>query len=98
MIWLATLVIGRAITWTLMTSGFTAPIKGWHPKLRELLDCDFCTGFWVYFLLAWGLELNLLEPVYMPAASEFVTGLLLSLGTHLAVAGYHAIYGVTVLD
>ncbi len=89
--------LGRLVIWTLQTSGLTQPFFSWRPKLKELQECDFCLGFWVMTPLAWLLGVNLFTPLYIPIASEILTGLALSFGLHIFRLGWQEKFGVTVL-
>lgn len=90
----AVLVLGRLVTWALQTSGPSKRIWSLHPLLKELGECDFCLGFWVFCVLVTVLEVNLLDPYYVPVASEVVTAIAFSFGTHLARIGWSMKFGV----
>jgi len=91
--WLTLIALGRLVVWTLQTSGLTKPFFKRHPLLEELRACDFCLGFWVFTPFAWALGLNILDPIYLPVFSEFITGLAVSFGVHLARVGWQNQYG-----
>jgi len=97
MIWIVFGVLGRLAIWTLQVNGLVGPIFNLHPKLRELRECDFCLGFWVFGLLAWALGRNLLEPTYIPVLSEALTGLVASFLAHLARLGWESKFGTVNL-
>ena len=88
------LVLGRLVIWAAQTSGPMKRVWGWKPILTELGECDFCLGFWVYLVLAWIMNVNLLEPNYFPFVSEIVTAMAVSFGVHLARIGWTMQYGV----
>lgn len=90
----AVLVLGRLIIWAIQTSGPTKRIWMLHPFLTELGECDFCLGFWVYLLLVVIVPVNILDPFYVPVASEIVTAIALSFGVHLARIGWSMKFGV----
>lgn len=94
---LALVVIGRLVVWLLQTSGPTKRIWKLHPFLTELGECDLCLGSWVFPLLAWALAVNLLDPVYIPGASEILTGWLVAFAVHIGRIGWTEKFGVTVL-
>lgn len=94
MSFIAVVVLGRLLIWTLQTNSLTKSLFSFSPKLEELRDCSFCLGFWIFTLLAWGLDVNLLQPVYIPVVSEVLTGLLVSFGVHLAELGWTVKFGV----
>lgn len=95
--WIALVALGRLAIWTLQVNGLTEPIFSAHPKLKELRDCDFCLGFWVFSILAWLFGANLLYPLSIPVVSEASTGLLLSFGVHLARLGWESKFGIVYL-
>jgi hypothetical protein len=95
---LALVVVGRLVVWLFQTSGPTQRLWKLHPLLTDLGECDLCMGCWVFPLVAWALGVNLLEPVYIPVASQVLTGWLVSFGVHLARIGWNAKFGVTVLE
>jgi hypothetical protein len=90
----AVLVLGRLITWAFQTSGPTKRIWSLHPLLEELGECDFCLGFWVYLGLLFIVRVNLLDPYYVPVASEIVTAVAFSFGVHLARIGWSMKFGI----
>lgn len=56
--------------------------------LTELFGCDLCLGVWVYFLLAWFLNVNVLyEYVYVPVLSWIITGIITSFLVWLIMTG-----------
>lgn len=91
---LAVLVLGRLVTWAFQTNGLTKRLWSLHPLLTELGECDFCLGFWVYLGLLFVIPVNLLDPYYVPVASEFVTAIAFSFGVHLARIGWSMKFGV----
>jgi len=90
-------VVGRLLIWLWQTSGPTTRIWKLHPFLTEQAECDFCTGCWVYFALAFLFGQNWLAPIYVPVLSEFVTGVVASFIAHLASAGWQMKWGVVEL-
>lgn len=95
---IAYLLLGRLIVWVAETSGPTKRIWRLHPLLEELGECDFCLGCWVYPLLAAMFEVNLTAPVYVPFASEIITGIATAFAVHLARLGWQTKFGVEVLS
>lgn len=56
--------------------------------LTKLLGCDLCLGVWIYFFLAWFLDVNVLyEYVYVPVLSWIVTGIITSFLVWLIMTG-----------
>lgn len=95
---IALAVIGRLLVWTLQTSGPTRWIWKLHPFLKEFGECDFCLGCWVYAGMAALFGFNLLEPIYIPVVSEAITGIAVSLVSHLAALGWKQRWGYEILE
>ena len=91
-------VVGRLLVWVLQTSGPTKKIWKLHPFLTELGECDFCLGCWVFSAMAYIFGFNLLDPIYVPVLSEVVTGILVSLISHLAALGWKQRWGYEILE
>ncbi len=91
-------VLGRLLVWVLQTSGPTKRFWDLHPFLQELGECDFCTGCWVYTILAIMLDVNLTAPIYAPIASEVITGVTFAFVAHLATVGWRTKWGYEVLE
>jgi len=60
--------------------------RGDHPKFQELLNCDFCLGFWVYSFLAMAFDLRLTERRQVRMYP--LIGLLTSFIMHLVSIGW----------
>jgi len=86
--------LGKLVIWVAQTSGFTRRIWKLNGFLQELGDCDFCTGVWVMWILAWFGQVNLLAPFYMPVLSEFLTGTVASFALHLISIGWKTQYQI----
>lgn len=91
--WLVLIGLGRLAVWTIQINGLIDWFFSLHPKLKELRECDFCLGFWVFTGLAFALGTNITEPVYIPVLSEALTGLAVSFGVHLARLGWESKFG-----
>lgn len=97
MIFLVWLGLGRLTIWAIQINGLTRPIISRYAKLKELVDCDFCLGFWVFAILAWAFGINLIAPVYIPVLSESASGLIASFFVHLARIGWTTKFGIVRL-
>jgi hypothetical protein len=97
MIFLVWLGLGRLTIYALQANGLTRSIFDRYAKLKELVDCDFCLGFWIFSLLAWAFGINLLAPVYIPVLSEAASGLIASFFVHIARIGWTTKFGVVDL-
>jgi hypothetical protein len=63
--------------------------------LHDLFACDLCLGVWVFTILSFFFQLNLLEAYfYVPVVSEFITGGITSLIVHLILHGFQAQYSI----
>jgi hypothetical protein len=84
-------VIARFVVWVIQTQKIStyllAPLTNRYPKLQELIDCDFCLGFWVTLFLSKGLAINLLEEYRQPLLTYPLSALVLSFILHIFVSG-----------
>lgn len=67
--------------------------------LRQLFDCDFCLGVWVFTILSAIFRMNiLLEWIYVPVISELITGSVTSFLVHLVRLGWQTKFSVIVVE
>jgi hypothetical protein len=76
-------VVGRILIYIIQKASlsYLPLIKSdkWKGFLTQLFGCDLCLGVWIYTLLAWFLNVNVLyEYVYVPVISEIITGMITS--------------------
>lgn len=57
--------------------------------LEELFACDLCLGFWVYFGLAFVLDVDFIG-VDVPVLSEFIIGAVTTFVVHIFSVGWNA--------
>jgi len=80
---------------------FPLPKKLEENKLvAKLHSCDFCSGVWVYAILSYFMQLELLEPLgfnYVSILSELITGIVMSFIVHIFIIGWKARFEVTVI-
>lgn len=84
---IAYLVAGRVLVWALGWTPLLDPLRK-YKKVQELLECDFCLGFWVYSLLAFFFKPRIVKEVKTPVVREFITGLLVSFAVHVFRVGW----------
>ena len=95
-------VLAGFLVWVIQTSGPTKAIfkklGEIHPLFEELRACDFCLGCWVIPWIAWALEINFLDPYYIPGFSEIASGIMASFVIHVFKIGFKDKYCLTVLE
>jgi hypothetical protein len=57
--------------------------------LDELFACDLCLGFWVYFGLAFVLDVNFVG-IDVPVIAEFIAGAVTTFVVHIFSVGWNA--------
>ena len=77
------LVFGKVAIFFLQTFPPLRKIK-WK-FLQEALECDLCTGFWVYTALCFTFNVNIVPE--FPIVSQVLTGAISSLLVHLVSIG-----------
>ena len=68
--------------------------------IEYLHECDLCSGVWVYAVLAFFMQMDLLSALefsYVPALSELVTGGAISFLVHIFVLGWKARFEVIIV-
>ena len=96
------LLIGKLLIYTLQKY----PFPDIFPRLfreggflKKLLDCDFCLGFWVYFLMAFVFGMNFFsEYFYIAIISEGLTGISASFIMHLLSIGWKDKFGTFLVE
>lgn len=83
---IAFVVVGRILLWALQTTPLLDEVRKFR-KLQELLNCDFCLGFWVYSILAIWFDPQVVPKKLPWGVRCAVTGLVVSFITHLARIG-----------
>jgi hypothetical protein len=84
---IAFVVVGRILIWALQTTPLLDRVRR-VPKLQELLDCDFCLGFWVFSILALLYRPRVLSNEAPTGVQCVLTGLVTSFATHVARIGW----------
>ena len=85
-------VVGRIIIYVVQKASHSylslITNEPWRDFLTKLFGCDLCLGVWVYFFLAWLINVNVLyEYVYVPVLSWIVTGIITSFLVWLIMEG-----------
>jgi len=91
--WIAFVLIGKL----LIVLGMKFPLFQGLSFFSQLFACDLCLGVWVYAGLAGILRVDILPSLgwaYIPVASEFITGAVISFLVHIFSLGWKAKYEV----
>lgn len=96
--WILFIVLGRIVTHLWMSFHLPKWMKNdWVEKLHS---CDLCSGVWVYTILSFFMEVDLLEVVgfgYIPVIGAIITGCVISWLVHIFVLGWKAKYEIVVV-
>jgi hypothetical protein len=90
-------VIGKLFIYTLQKFPLIRNIK--NQFFRDLFDCDFCLGVWIFSILAGLFQFVLFKHLfYFPVVSEIATGVFTSFLVHLISIGWINKFGVIVVE
>lgn len=96
--------IGRLIIFLLQRFPFSkippiTPLFRDGKFLHDLFDCDLCLGFWVYTILAYIMQIDVLKGwfSYYPIINEIITGAVTTFIVHLVTIGWQTEYTETVI-
>jgi hypothetical protein len=96
------LLIGKLLIYTLQKypfSDFFPDLFREGAFLKKLFDCDFCLGFWVYFVLTFVFGMNFFyEYFYIVLVSEVLTGITASFVMHLLSIGWKDKFGTFLVE
>ena len=93
--WLAYLLVGRLLVYLWMQ--FPLSLEN-HPKLKYLHECDLCSGVWAFGILAYFMQVNLLQEIfYFPILSELITGGAVSFIIHVFLIGWREKFNMVVI-
>jgi hypothetical protein len=68
------------------------------PFFSKLHRCDLCAGVYIYSLLAYAMQIDILtEVVYIPIVGYVLTGMITSFMVHLLRLGWHSKYDVVIV-
>lgn len=96
--WLLFLAVGKLFTWLIMTNGLLAPLRRRYSLIDDLLDCDLCTGFWVYTFIAYWFGMKLDSFVILRLPNSILLGAVSAFVAHVFSVGWHELYGGDVYD
>jgi hypothetical protein len=86
------IVVGRILIWALQNTPLLDGARR-HPKVQELLNCDFCLGVWVFSILAIWFKPGIIPKKLPWSVQCAATGLVVSFATHLARIGWEVRFG-----
>lgn len=96
--WILFAILGRLVIHLWMLFHLPKWMKNdWVDKLH---GCDLCSGVWVYTLLSFFLETDLLELVgfeHVPVVGAIITGIIVSWTVHIFVLGWKSKYEIVVV-
>lgn len=97
--WVLFILLGKIIIHVWMKFELPKFVKKsvWWMRLH---DCDMCSGVWIYSILSFFTEIDLLEVAgmgYIPLVGAIITGIVISWLVHIFTLGWKAKYEVIVI-
>jgi hypothetical protein len=90
-------VVGKLFIYTLQKFPLLRDVK--NKFIRELVDCNFCLGVWVFSVLAWLFHVVLFRDyIYCPVLSQIATGVITSILVYLIGLGWDEQFGKIVIE
>ena len=99
LLWIFFLVVGRIIIHVWQQFHLPRFLKKYE-WLKKLHECDLCSGVWIYAILSFFTEIDLLEVAglgYIPLVGAIITGIIVSWGVHIWILGWKSKYEVIVI-
>lgn len=97
--WLFFLAAGKILIQVWMLFHFPRFLKKYE-WLNELHKCDLCSGCYIYSILSFFMETDLLDATgfgYIPIVGAVVTGIIVSWIVHIFTLGWKAKYEIVVV-
>jgi hypothetical protein len=96
--WILLLLLGRLVIYVWMI--FHLPKWMKNEWMEQLHGCDLCSGIWIYTILSFFLEVDLLDELgfgYIPVLGALITGIVISWLVHIFILGWKAKYEIVVV-
>lgn len=96
--WILFLLLGRLLIYLWMS--FSLPKWMKNDWMEKLHGCDLCSGVWIFSILSFFLETDLLDMMgfgYIPLVGAIITGCAVSWFTHIFILGWRAKYEIVVV-
>ena len=91
-------VIGKILLYAIQIFPLIIKIKQLNSFLDRLLSCDFCLGFWVYFILDLFFKVWFEGLTFVPILSPFLMGGFIAFIVHLLSLGWRTKFEVIILE
>jgi hypothetical protein len=91
-------LLGKLLVYIVQVFPLTEKITNKNSFLRELVECDFCLGCWIYFFLNLFFRVWFEQITYVPILSPFLMGIFISFIVHLISLGWKEKFGVIVIE
>jgi len=88
---------GKLLIWTIQSAGPFQPV--WNflesrwPKFREMHDCGWCIGCWVYPVLAYVLQVDIFDNLTYSMIGYILTGIVTSFLVQCVSFGLQSWFG-----
>lgn len=94
--WLIFAVIGKLLIYLWMKF----PLPQWSKTLGELHQCDLCSGFWIYSILAFCLGVDIFQAEFgytVEVVGSLITGAVTSFVVHIFSIGWREKYSQPII-
>lgn len=96
--WLIFILLGRLVIHIWMT--FHLPKWLENEWMNGLHSCDLCSGVWIYSVLSFFLQVDLLDVSgfgHIPLVGAIITGIVTAWFMHIFILGWKAKYSIVVI-
>jgi hypothetical protein len=87
--WVVFAVVGRLLLFLFMKAPYSKWVMKIHPFFEDLLSCTLCSGFWMYFILAFFIDGNVINFIQITVLREIIIGAITTFVVWLVEAGWN---------
>jgi hypothetical protein len=87
--WLVFAAVGRLLLFLFMKAPYSKWVMKIHPFFEDLLSCTLCSGFWVYFIMSFFIDGNMINFTQFPIIREITIGAITTFFVWLVEAGWN---------
>ena len=91
--------LGRLLIFTIQKHPLARILREKHWLLDELIECEFCLGFWVYLVLSFLVRPEFFGEYiqYVPVITEILEGIVVSFLVHIFSVGWRDKFSIIVI-